>query len=36
MRVTRRDLVIVVPAGIAIALIGYSVLVGILSFGVPG
>lgn len=36
MRITRRDLAIVVPAGIAITLIAYSLFVGILTFGVPG
>lgn len=30
---TRRDLAIALPAGVAIAIIGYALLVGILSIG---
>lgn len=33
--IRRRDLPIIIPAGIAILLIAYSALVGILSIGGP-
>lgn len=32
-QVKRRDLVVAIPAGFAIALIGYALLVGVLTIG---